>query len=56
MNVLFLPRIFRNCFIVSVRLQLKVEDEKDENTIMFLWVGGEKGRKEEMSERSGDEA
>lgn len=52
MNVLPLPRIFQNCFIVSVRLQLKIEDEKDENTIMFL--GGEK--KEELSERSGDEA
>lgn len=23
---------------------------------MFLWVGGEKGSKEELSERSGDEA
>lgn len=53
MNVLSLLRIFRNCFIVSVRLQLKIEDEKDENTIVFLC--GEK-KEEELSERSGDEA
>ena len=44
MNVLSLLRIFRNYFIVSVRLQLKIEDEKDENTIVFL-CGGEKRRR-----------